>query len=35
MAFRLRDEIVRVGPGELVFAWRGVPHTFANPTAGD
>ena len=30
MAFRRRDEIVRVGPGELVFAPRGVPHPFAN-----
>jgi mannose-6-phosphate isomerase-like protein (cupin superfamily) len=30
LAFRLRDEIVRAGPGELVFAPRGVPHTFAN-----
>ena len=30
LAFQLRDEIVRVGPGELIFAPRGVPHTFAN-----
>jgi mannose-6-phosphate isomerase-like protein (cupin superfamily) len=30
LTFRLRDEVVKVGPGELVFAPRGVPHTFAN-----
>jgi mannose-6-phosphate isomerase-like protein (cupin superfamily) len=30
LAFRLREEIVRVGPGELAFAPRGVSHTFAN-----
>jgi quercetin dioxygenase-like cupin family protein len=31
LTFRLRDEYVRAGAGELVFAPRGVPHTFANP----
>jgi quercetin dioxygenase-like cupin family protein len=30
LTFRLRDEYVTAGPGELVFAPRGVPHTFAN-----
>jgi len=30
LTFRLRDEILTAGPGELVFAPRGVPHTFAN-----
>lgn len=30
LTFQLRDEIVTAGPGELVFAPRGVPHTFAN-----
>jgi quercetin dioxygenase-like cupin family protein len=30
LTFRLRDEYVRAGPGDLVFAPRGVPHTFAN-----
>jgi mannose-6-phosphate isomerase-like protein (cupin superfamily) len=30
LTFQLRDEIVRAGPGDLVFAPRGVPHTFAN-----
>jgi Cupin domain len=30
LTFQLRDELVRAGPGELVFAPRGVPHTFAN-----
>ena len=30
LTFRLREEMVTAGPGELVFAPRGVPHTFAN-----
>jgi mannose-6-phosphate isomerase-like protein (cupin superfamily) len=30
LTFQLRDEFLRVGPGELAFAPRGVPHTFAN-----
>jgi mannose-6-phosphate isomerase-like protein (cupin superfamily) len=30
LTFRLRDEMVTAGPGDLVFAPRGVPHTFAN-----
>jgi quercetin dioxygenase-like cupin family protein len=30
LTFRLRDEYVTAGPGDLVFAPRGVPHTFAN-----
>jgi quercetin dioxygenase-like cupin family protein len=30
LTFRLRDETIRAGPGDLVFAPRGVPHTFAN-----
>jgi mannose-6-phosphate isomerase-like protein (cupin superfamily) len=30
LTFRLRNEYVTAGPGELVFAPRGVPHTFAN-----
>jgi mannose-6-phosphate isomerase-like protein (cupin superfamily) len=30
LTFRLRDELVVAGPGQLVFAPRGVPHTFAN-----
>jgi len=30
LTFRLRDEFLTAGPGELVFAPRGVPHTFAN-----
>jgi quercetin dioxygenase-like cupin family protein len=30
LTFQLRDEIVKAGPGDLVFAPRGVPHTFAN-----
>lgn len=33
LTFRLRDEFVTAGPGELVFAPRGVPHTFANLSA--
>jgi mannose-6-phosphate isomerase-like protein (cupin superfamily) len=30
LTFQLRDELVSAGPGDLVFAPRGVPHTFAN-----
>jgi quercetin dioxygenase-like cupin family protein len=30
LTFRLRDEYLKVGPGEQAFAPRGVPHTFAN-----
>jgi quercetin dioxygenase-like cupin family protein len=30
LAFRLRDETIVAGPGDLVFAPRAVPHTFAN-----
>jgi mannose-6-phosphate isomerase-like protein (cupin superfamily) len=30
LTFQLREEIVHAGPGQLVFAPRGVPHTFAN-----
>jgi quercetin dioxygenase-like cupin family protein len=30
LTFRLREETVKAGPGDLVFAPRGVPHTFAN-----
>ena len=30
LTFQLRDEVFRVGAGELAFAPRGVPHTFAN-----
>jgi mannose-6-phosphate isomerase-like protein (cupin superfamily) len=30
LTFQLRDELVTAGPGEIVFAPRGVPHTFAN-----
>jgi quercetin dioxygenase-like cupin family protein len=30
LTFRVRDEFLTAGPGELVFAPRGVPHTFAN-----
>ena len=30
VTFQLRDERITAGPGELVFAPRGVPHTFAN-----
>lgn len=32
LTFQLRDEVFRVGPGELAFAPRRVPHTFANLT---
>jgi len=31
LTFQLVDELVTAGPGEVVFAPRGVPHTFANP----
>jgi mannose-6-phosphate isomerase-like protein (cupin superfamily) len=30
LTFQLRDEFVLAGPGDAVFAPRGVPHTFAN-----
>jgi mannose-6-phosphate isomerase-like protein (cupin superfamily) len=30
LTFQLRDERIKVGPGQMVFAPRGVPHTFAN-----
>lgn len=30
MTFRLHDDTVIAGPGDVVFAPRGVPHTFAN-----
>jgi uncharacterized RmlC-like cupin family protein len=30
LTFQLRDELIAKGPGELAFAPRGVPHTFAN-----
>jgi quercetin dioxygenase-like cupin family protein len=30
LTFRVEDEIITAGPGELIFAPRGVPHTFAN-----
>ena len=30
LTFQLRDELITVRPGEVVFAPRGVPHTFAN-----
>jgi quercetin dioxygenase-like cupin family protein len=30
LTFRLRDELVTARAGDLVFAPRGVPHTFAN-----
>jgi quercetin dioxygenase-like cupin family protein len=33
LTFQLRDEFVTARPGEVVFAPRGVPHTFANLTA--
>ena len=26
----MRDELITAGPGQLVFAPRGVPHTYAN-----
>ena len=30
LTFRVRDELLTAGPGDLVFAQGGVPHTFAN-----
>jgi mannose-6-phosphate isomerase-like protein (cupin superfamily) len=30
LTFQLVDELITAGPGELVFAPRGVPHTYAN-----
>jgi mannose-6-phosphate isomerase-like protein (cupin superfamily) len=30
LTFRLRDELFTRGPGEIAFAPRGVPHTYAN-----
>jgi mannose-6-phosphate isomerase-like protein (cupin superfamily) len=30
LTFQVVDELVTAGPGEAVFAPRGVPHTFAN-----
>jgi quercetin dioxygenase-like cupin family protein len=30
LTFQLGDELVTAGPGQLVFAPRGVPHTYAN-----
>jgi quercetin dioxygenase-like cupin family protein len=30
LTFRVRDELFHVGAGDLAFAPRGVPHTFAN-----
>jgi mannose-6-phosphate isomerase-like protein (cupin superfamily) len=30
LTFQLRDELLTAGPGEVAFAPRGVPHTFAN-----
>ena len=30
LTFQLRDELLTAGPGDLVFAPRGVPHTYAN-----
>lgn len=30
LTFQLGDERITAGPGELVFAPRGVPHTYAN-----
>ena len=30
LTFQLREELVSAVPGDLVFAPRGVPHTFAN-----
>jgi mannose-6-phosphate isomerase-like protein (cupin superfamily) len=32
MAFQLGDETGTAGPGELLLAPRGVPHTFSNPS---
>jgi quercetin dioxygenase-like cupin family protein len=30
LTFRVREDTVIAGPGDVVFAPRGVPHTFAN-----
>ena len=30
LSFQVGDELIEVGPGELAFAPRGTPHTFAN-----
>ena len=30
LTFQLRDELLTAGPGQVAFAPRGVPHTFAN-----
>jgi mannose-6-phosphate isomerase-like protein (cupin superfamily) len=30
LTFQVRDELVTAGPGTLMFAERGVPHTFCN-----
>jgi mannose-6-phosphate isomerase-like protein (cupin superfamily) len=30
LTFRVRDELVKIGAGEIAFVPRGVPHTFAN-----
>jgi quercetin dioxygenase-like cupin family protein len=32
LTFQLRDELITARPGQMVFAPRGVPHTFANLT---
>jgi quercetin dioxygenase-like cupin family protein len=32
LTFQLDDQVTAVGPGELIFAPRGVPHTLANLT---
>ena len=34
LTVQLRDELFRVGAGEVAFAPRGVPHTFTNLGAG-
>ena len=34
LTFQLRGELLRVGAGEIAFAPRGEPHTFANLGAG-
>jgi mannose-6-phosphate isomerase-like protein (cupin superfamily) len=34
LGFRLGDETVEAGPGEVVFARRGTPHTFWNARLG-
>jgi quercetin dioxygenase-like cupin family protein len=35
LTFRLRDELFTRGAGELAFAPRGVPHTYANTSGTD